>query len=619
MAGNSVYRRQIVRRPIVIPLLAAFLIWSVAFFIERAWANAAHVADGSPVNTGSVTCPTVGTSTVTITYAPTTGNEVDILNSGTGTSADPVCTSMTTSKGDTCSCFSEGTPAVSTAVNGVCACRSVVGGSTVFTCNYANGNAGGSCFLGLQATEWSGTNLGPAVLDTNGSHGQQNVTTASLATGSGSALGLTTDYSEAICGQVANATLSSGPNGGYTSSGGSANAYPFTMFSGWNPLVGTAAPATTFTSNTSSVNSHCSYFAFLLGSLSTPTLTPTPTLTATPTPIAPAHWIYMGDGDGVVTPVNQIDMFSTGDTGNLSPRGVLNSSSFFGASALRGLAFDTSGNLWVADKIVSKVYEFDHTLFPLGGTITPAANHFFGGASTTLSAPHGISFDGSGNLWVANYSASTIVQFSAAQVASVLAGGTGNLVPNVTLTALAASNPTQVRLDSSGRIWVANGSLFVFPIGATGATARTFSVSGNYNGLYDFQFTGLNTVWATGGASGSGYAVLLDASACTTGACVVNFSKQIDMVPNFWTTGINIENVGNIWLSNEAYSGATPVYTQNSGQSLGEFGPDGTAEHNFVGSLTTFSYPHFVEIGATVTITPTATSTATPAVTWWIP
>ena len=79
-----------------------------------------------------------------------------------------------------------------------------------------------------------------------------------------------------------------------------------------------------------------------------------------------------------------------------------------GFSDPRGLAFDTSGNLYVANygnNTVSKVTP--------GGAVSTFA--------TGLNLPWGLAFDGSGNLFVANYGGKTISKVSPAGVVSTFA------------------------------------------------------------------------------------------------------------------------------------------------------------------------------------------------------
>jgi sugar lactone lactonase YvrE len=97
-----------------------------------------------------------------------------------------------------------------------------------------------------------------------------------------------------------------------------------------------------------------------------------------------------------------------------------------------GLTFDGAGNLYVADTLAGTVSK-----------ITP------GGAVSTfvsgLNEPFGLAFDGAGNLYVADSGDGT--------VRKVTPGGT------VSTFASGFNNPTGLAFDGAGNLYVANGSV----------------------------------------------------------------------------------------------------------------------------------------------------------------
>ena len=96
-------------------------------------------------------------------------------------------------------------------------------------------------------------------------------------------------------------------------------------------------------------------------------------------------------------------------------------------NAPAGLAFDGNGNLWVANAGDSSVVEFTPSQLASSGSPAPAVT--ISAATGSLSLPIGIAFDGSGNLWVAN-SSNTLVEFTASQLVA-----SGAPTPMVTLQA----------------------------------------------------------------------------------------------------------------------------------------------------------------------------------------
>ncbi len=116
------------------------------------------------------------------------------------------------------------------------------------------------------------------------------------------------------------------------------------------------------------------------------------------------------------------------------------------------LAFDGSGDLWVSLYGVSKVVMYSPSQLATGGAVTPAVV-IDSTAGGSLAGPGGLAFDASGALWVGNYDNSTIVEFTAAQLAA-----SGTPSPVVTLSSVSASisSPNDVAFDSNGNLWVSN-------------------------------------------------------------------------------------------------------------------------------------------------------------------
>ncbi len=104
--------------------------------------------------------------------------------------------------------------------------------------------------------------------------------------------------------------------------------------------------------------------------------------------------------------VAQADMFYVSSAGDdvieLYNSGGQDSVFANSASSPEGLAFDSCGNLYVANFNGSTIIKFDSRG---NGTVF---------ASSGLNQPIGIAFDGSGNLYVANFGDNTIEKFDSA-------------------------------------------------------------------------------------------------------------------------------------------------------------------------------------------------------------
>jgi sugar lactone lactonase YvrE len=163
-----------------------------------------------------------------------------------------------------------------------------------------------------------------------------------------------------------------------------------------------------------------------------------------------------------------------------------------------GLAFDASGDLWVANSTPSTVVEY--TPAQLVGTGDPAPAVKFSSVAMSLSAPQFLAFDGGGNLWVANgegLTTFTVAAYTPAQIAA----GSGNPAPAIALSSFTNSDaPAGLAFDGSGDLWVSTiNSIVEFTpsqLTATGAPAPTITIAGSAiagaSGLaFDPQTTGL--------------------------------------------------------------------------------------------------------------------------------
>jgi uncharacterized protein (TIGR03437 family) len=135
-----------------------------------------------------------------------------------------------------------------------------------------------------------------------------------------------------------------------------------------------------------------------------------------------------------------------------------------GLSEATGIVFDSSRNLWVADRGNNRVLEFTYP-FSTG----EAASLVIGQSSFTTSAaattasgfnsPRGIALDSSGNLWVADRSNNRVLEFtypfSTGEAASVVIGQSSFTTSAAATTATGVSEPRGIAFDSSGNLWVA--------------------------------------------------------------------------------------------------------------------------------------------------------------------
>ena len=185
-----------------------------------------------------------------------------------------------------------------------------------------------------------------------------------------------------------------------------------------------------------------------------------------------------------------------------------------GLHAPRVQAFDSSGNLYVANSGSDTVSKF------VPGATTPSAT------LTGLNLPLALVFDGSGNLYVVNGGNSTVSKFAP-----------GATIPSATLTGL--NSPDALAFDSSGNLYVANqttnGTVSVFAPGSTTPSATLTGV--NSPGYLIFDSSGNLYVSNTTGNTVSKFAP----GSTTPSATLTGLSSPLAMA---------FDKSGNLYVAN---------------------------------------------------------------------
>ncbi len=130
------------------------------------------------------------------------------------------------------------------------------------------------------------------------------------------------------------------------------------------------------------------------------------------------------------------------------------------------VAFDPSGNLWVSDDNNNRVLEFKppfangmnaYLVIGQPDFVTAAAS----GGKTGLFNPAGIAFDSGGNLWVADLGNNRVLEFqspfNSGMAASLVIGQQDFASSTPATTQNGFSEPHSPRFDSSGNLWVSEG------------------------------------------------------------------------------------------------------------------------------------------------------------------
>lgn len=161
----------------------------------------------------------------------------------------------------------------------------------------------------------------------------------------------------------------------------------------------------------------------------------------------------------------------------------------------RGVAFDSAGNLWVADTGNHRILRFPaaslDSVIPPDADMVVGQKDFTGGAanrgSGAISAsgfdtPFGLTFDVQNNLYVADFNNARVLKFSALLSPSAPDPAASAVIGQANFTTRGVpaqpssstlAGPTQVAVDPSGNLYVAvpnDNRVLTFPAGANAAS-----------------------------------------------------------------------------------------------------------------------------------------------------
>jgi len=124
-----------------------------------------------------------------------------------------------------------------------------------------------------------------------------------------------------------------------------------------------------------------------------------------------------------------------------------------------GVAVDGAGNVYVADRFNNRIRKIS----PTGVVTTLAGSGSFGfangmGTAASFANPSGVAVDGAANVYVADAGNNRIRKISPAGVVTTLAGSGTATYSDGTGTAAAFNNPYGVALDGSGNVYVTDYS-----------------------------------------------------------------------------------------------------------------------------------------------------------------
>jgi sugar lactone lactonase YvrE len=239
-----------------------------------------------------------------------------------------------------------------------------------------------------------------------------------------------------------------------------------------------------------------------------------------------------------------------------------------------GGALDSSGNLYVADTVNSRVlfYPAGSTtatrVYGQGGSFTTNTQNKGGISANSLYYPVAVVLDSSGNLYVADdYNDRVLFYPAGSTTATRVYGQNGSFTTNGQnqggIGANSLSNPVPLALDSSGNLYVGdngNNRVLFYPAGSTTATRV-------YGQLGSFTTKTVNNGGISANSLYEPYAVVLDSSGNLYVADTLN--NRVLFYPAGMTTATRVYGQLGSFTTNTANNGGV------SANSL--YGPDGVA------------------------------------------
>jgi len=252
------------------------------------------------------------------------------------------------------------------------------------------------------------------------------------------------------------------------------------------------------------------------------------------------------------------------------------------------LAFDSSGNLWVADQNNNRVLEYKAPFSTHeAASLVIGQSSFTGSAtattSTGLSGPTGLAFDSSHNLWVVDMGNSRVLEytapFSTGEAATLVIGQSSFTSSDFTDTnSTGLSYPTGLAFDSGGNLWVADqsnnrvleyktpfstheaASLVIgqpgFTTTNTGATTQT-----NLNGVKALAFDSSGNLWVvdfrqsrvleytTPFSTHEAASLVIGQSSFTSRECAFTSTCVASPTNLFDPNALSFDSSGNLWVA----------------------------------------------------------------------
>jgi sugar lactone lactonase YvrE len=250
------------------------------------------------------------------------------------------------------------------------------------------------------------------------------------------------------------------------------------------------------------------------------------------------------------------------------------------------IAIDSNGNVWISEWNNHRVLKFDTSNLKIGGAATVVlgqtnfVDHGLGNTATTLRETAGITFDSSGNLWVADFGGHRILKYPAANLstggaATVALGQTDLTSMSTGNTATTVDSPEYITFDSDGNLWLSdrnNHRVLKYPAAnlstggaatvALGQSDLTSKTTGNTATTLDaprgLTFDSSGNLWLVDGnnhrvlkypaanlSTGGAATVALGQSDLTSKSSGTTATKFLDL------RSLEFDSDGNLWVADK--------------------------------------------------------------------
>lgn len=245
------------------------------------------------------------------------------------------------------------------------------------------------------------------------------------------------------------------------------------------------------------------------------------------------------------TPPSTVSEFTSSGavaTGSPFSGGGLSNENSINAVSPRDIAFDASGNVWIAN--------LSGTVTELNGTSGAAISGSPFSISTSTVSPSGVAVDSQGHVWVSGYNADTLYE---------LAVSNGAVLGNSAAGAASMQQPYSIAVDASNDVWLPNqfdsNSFVGYTVSKfTSVTSGTAFSGGGILGPDGVAIDGGGNVWISNQIHVNPAPTAGLTEMNSSGAAVSPATGYINS--NLYSGGdVGVDSSGNVWVANAVEAG----------------------------------------------------------------